>query len=62
MIRLVLSIVATKGLYLEQLDMKNAFLHRDMEKEIYMKQPEGFAKENKEELVCRLTKSLYGLK
>ncbi|KAK0584804.1 hypothetical protein LWI29_018907 [Acer saccharum] len=61
-IRLVLSIVAEKGLYLEQLDVKTAFLHGDLEKEIYMQQPEGFAEDGKEELVCRLTKSLYGLK
>ncbi|KAK0592711.1 hypothetical protein LWI29_024077 [Acer saccharum] len=61
-IRLVLSIVAAKGLYLEQLDEKTAFLHRDLEEEIYMQQPEGFAEDGKEELVCRLTKSLYSLK
>ncbi|KAK0585008.1 hypothetical protein LWI29_022138 [Acer saccharum] len=61
-IRLVLSIVAAKGLYLEQLDVKTAFLHGDLEEEIYMQQPEGFAEDGKEELVCRLTKSLYGLK
>ena len=61
-IRLMLSIVTTKGLYLEQLDVKTAFLHGDLEEEIYMQQPEGFAEDDKEELVCRLTKSLYGLK
>ncbi len=61
-IRLVLSIVATKGLYLEQLDVKTAFLHGDLEEEIYMQQPKGFAKKGNEEMVYRLTKSLYGLK
>ncbi|KAK0573601.1 hypothetical protein LWI29_010645 [Acer saccharum] len=61
-IRLVLSIVAAKGLYLEQLDVKTAFLHGDLEEEIYMQQPEGFAEKGNEEMVCRLTKSLYGLK
>jgi ATP-binding cassette subfamily B (MDR/TAP) protein 1 len=61
-IRLVLSIVATKGLYLEQLDVKTAFLHGDLEEEIYMQQPEGFVEKGNEEMVCRLTKSLYGLK
>ncbi len=35
-IRLMLSIVTTKGLYLEQLDVKTTFLHGDLEEEIYM--------------------------
>jgi len=41
-IRLVLSIVAAEGLHLEQLDVKTAFLHGDLEEDIYMTQPEGF--------------------
>ena len=61
-IRLVLKIVAAGNLHLEQLDVKTAFLHGDLEEEIYMKQPEGFIKKDKKDLVCRLKKSLYGLK
>jgi hypothetical protein len=61
-IRSVLSIVAAEGLHLEQLDVKTAFLHGDLDEEIYMQQPEGFSVKGKEKLVCRLTKSLYGLK
>ncbi len=53
----MLSIVATKGLYLEQLDVKTAFLHGDFEEEIYMQQLEGFAEKGNEKMVCRLTKS-----
>lgn len=61
-IRLVLKIVAAENLHLEQLDVKTAFLHGDLEEEIYMKQPEGFVEADKENMVCRLKKSLYGLK
>ena len=44
------------------MDVKTTFLHRDLEEEIYMKQPEGFMVKGEKELVCRLKKSLYGLK
>eukprot|EP00253_Pinus_taeda_P006386 PITA_06386 len=46
----------------EQMDVKTTFLHRDLEEEIYMKQPEGFTVKGKKELLCKLKKSLYGLK
>ena len=43
-VRIVLAMCATFDLHLEQLDVKTAFLHRELEEEIYMLQPEGFAK------------------
>jgi len=61
-IRTVLSIVAAEDLHLEQMDVKTAFLHGDLEEDIYMVQPEGFETPGKEGLVCKLEKSLYGLK
>ena len=42
--------------------MKTAFLHGDLEEEIYMQQPEGIEIKGKENLVCKLKNSLYGLK
>eukprot|EP00253_Pinus_taeda_P007307 PITA_07307 len=41
-IRLLLSVAATFDFELEQMDVKTTFLHRDLEEEIYRKQPEGF--------------------
>ncbi|GJT43808.1 retrovirus-related pol polyprotein from transposon TNT 1-94 [Tanacetum coccineum] len=62
-IRLFLSIVAAENLHLEQLDVKTVFLYGDLDEDIYMTQPEGFQSAGKEEnLVCKLKKSLYGLK
>uniref|UniRef100_A0A2N9GPK2 Reverse transcriptase Ty1/copia-type domain-containing protein n=1 Tax=Fagus sylvatica TaxID=28930 RepID=A0A2N9GPK2_FAGSY len=51
-----------QDLELEQLDVKTAFLHGNLEEEIFMVQPEGFKQPGTENLVCRLKKSLYGLK
>ena len=42
--------------------MKTAFLHGDLEEEIYIEQPEGFTAKGKEHLVCGFKKSLYRLK
>ena len=61
-ITFLLSIATAFDLELEQMDVKTTFLHGDLEEEIYMKQPEGFIVKGKNELVCKLKKSLYGLK
>uniref|UniRef100_A0ACD5Y5J0 Uncharacterized protein n=1 Tax=Avena sativa TaxID=4498 RepID=A0ACD5Y5J0_AVESA len=61
-IRTFFGIVAMHDLELEQLDVKTAFLHGELEEEIYMDQPEGFIVPGKEDFVCKLKRSLYGLK
>ena len=52
-IRLVLEMVATENLHLEQLDVKTAFHHGDLEEDIYMIQLEGFIVQGQENLICK---------
>ena len=61
-IRTVLALVAWDDLYSLQMDVKMAFLHGDLEEEIYMVQPQDFEVRDKEKMVCKLQKRLYGLK
>ncbi|CAA7038049.1 unnamed protein product [Microthlaspi erraticum] len=61
-IRILLSMTVNYDLELEQLDVKTAFLHGEVEEDIFMEQPEGFVVKDREDDVCHLKKSLYGLK
>ena len=61
-VRTVIALAAKYGLKLHQMDIATAFLNGDLKETIYMKQPEGYAVKGKEKLVCKLKKSLYGLK
>lgn len=55
-------LVNQHDLELEQMDVKTAFLHGNLEERILMAQPEGFVKVGDEDKVCLLRKSLYDLK
>jgi hypothetical protein len=61
-IRALLSMAAYYDFELHQMDVKTAFLNGDLDHDIYMIQPEGFVTPGLEHLVCKLRKSLYGLK
>jgi len=55
----LLAVSNFKHYHIEQLDVKSAFLHGEIEEEIYLSIPEGFQNAGE---VCRLKKALYGLK
>ncbi|RVW38682.1 Retrovirus-related Pol polyprotein from transposon RE1 [Vitis vinifera] len=61
-VRLFLSMAAICYWPLYQLDIKNAFLHGEFLEEVYMEQPPGFVAQGESGLVCKLRRSLYGLK
>ncbi|KAH9699128.1 hypothetical protein KPL71_024224 [Citrus sinensis] len=58
-IRILLAIVALFDLELEQMDVKTAFLHGNLEEKILMSQPEGFEEKGHEDYVCLLKRSKY---
>ncbi|CAL5360549.1 unnamed protein product [Camellia sinensis] len=60
--RLIMALTAHFDLELHQMDVKTAFLNGDLLEEVYMMQPEGFEELGKGDLVCKLKKSIYGLK
>ena len=61
-IRVLLALIVHFDLELSQLDVKIAFLHGDLDEKIYMTQLDGFQPAGKDDWVCKLQRSLYGLK
>ena len=61
-IRFLLAFAVQHDFLTHQMDVETAFLNGKLDEEIYMQQPEGYVKLGEEHLVCKLEKSLYGLK
>ncbi|GBM89165.1 Retrovirus-related Pol polyprotein from transposon TNT 1-94 [Araneus ventricosus] len=61
-IRTFLAAAAYKNLNVTHVDIKTAFLHGNLEDEVYMSQPEGYIEAGQEQKVCKLNKAIYGLK
>jgi hypothetical protein len=61
-IRTVLTLVATHNWPAHQLDVSNAFLHCNLQEQVYSQQPTGFVDPSRPDDVCLLSRSLYGLR
>ncbi|KAG7578131.1 Zinc finger CCHC-type [Arabidopsis thaliana x Arabidopsis arenosa] len=61
-IRFILALAASNGWEVHHLDVKTAFLHGELQEEVYVTQPEGFVVKGSEDKVYKLHKALYGLK
>ena len=61
-LRTIIALAVQHGLKLHQVDVATAFLNGKLEEDVYMRQPEGFVTKGQEHLVCKLKKSIYGLK
>lgn len=61
-LRTLFALAAKLGMKMRHLDVDTAFLNGELEEEVYMHQPEGFAEPGQRNKVCLLKKSLYGLK
>ncbi|KAM1557067.1 hypothetical protein ACFX10_040537 [Malus domestica] len=61
-IRILLAIAAYHDYEIWQMDVKTAFLNGYLEEELYMTQPEGFVSKSEKPKVCKLQRSIYGLK
>ena len=57
-----MALVAHYDLELRQMDVKTTFLNDNIDETIYMVQPENFVSRDPKNMVCKLTKSIYGLK
>ena len=61
-IRSVIALGAQHKLQLHQMGVSTAFLNGELTEEVYMRQPKGFVEKGKEHMICRLNRSIYGLK
>jgi len=57
-VRAMIAMVASRGWMLHQMDVKNAFLHGELQKEVYLDQPHRYEYMSHPDYVCKLRKAL----
>ena len=60
-VRAVIAVAASRGWIMHQMAVKNAFLHGELQEEVYVEQPPGYVDPGHPNYVCKLRKALYGL-
>ena len=58
----LLAFAVQHDMLIHHMDLVTAFVNGQLEEKIYMEQPDGYIESGKENLVCKLNKSLYGFK
>jgi Reverse transcriptase (RNA-dependent DNA polymerase) len=61
-VRLIVALATLQHWHMSSIDVKTAFLYRELDKKLFMEQPEGFKKKGQEHKVFHLKRALYGLK
>jgi hypothetical protein len=61
-IHTILIVATIKGLHIHQLDKKNSFFYKHLQKPVYIEQPYRFINDNFSSYMCKLKKALYRLK
>jgi transposase InsO family protein len=61
-LRCIVAFGTMRGMQIDHMDVKTAFLNGNLDEEIYMHQPAGFVNKGEENFVCKLLRSIYGLK
>jgi hypothetical protein len=59
---LLLAYACSKNIKVYQMDVKSNFPNGELEEEVYIEQPKGFQLSENADYVCKLKKTLYGLK
>lgn len=60
-VRLFLAIAASEQMQIAQIDIKNAYINGILKEEVYLQQPKGFEDTGRPNLVCKLSRAIYGL-
>ena len=61
-VRTVLALAVKNKLKVHHMDVQTAFLNGELKEKVFIKQPEGFVSKNNPDAICKLKKSIYGLK